>query len=113
MKLLKNLLRKSDPKPKARILYAITKGTHLGACVLFIRPKEFPQDGHFAAIAIGGKEMDGGMEVMSIPEKDVTDGLKNGILDKIRIVPTELYQLCCSEHAERLKRKEGLDESTN
>ena len=53
------------------------------------------------------------MEVMSIPEKDVTDGLKNGILDKIRIVPTELYQLCCSEHAERLKRKEGLDESTN
>ena len=53
------------------------------------------------------------METMNIPEKDVTDGLANGILDKIRVVPTELYQLCCNEHAERLKRKEELNESTN
>tara|TARA_R110002126_G_scaffold121950_3_gene263525 strand:- start:1347 stop:1688 length:342 start_codon:yes stop_codon:yes gene_type:complete len=113
MKLLKNLFKKSNPKPKERILYAITKGTHLGSCILFIKPKDFPQDGYFAAIAIGGKDMDGGMETMNIPEKDVTDGLANGILDKIRVVPTELYQLCCNEHAERLKRKEELNESTN
>jgi len=108
---------KSD-KPQERVLYAVTNGTMLGVCVLFINPKEYPKSGHYAAIAIGDKNMDGGMDAIDIPEKDVINGIKLGILERVttfRKIPRELYELCCSEYAERVKRKEEIkpDESTN
>jgi len=113
MKLFRFLFKKIPPKPKERILYAITNGVYMGICVLFIKPKEYPKNGKYAAIAIGGKDMDGGMEAMDIPAEDVTNGIKNKILDKIRRVPVELYKLCCDEYEERVKRKENNNESTD
>ena len=103
---IRELFRLRRKKPKKRILYAITNGTYMGACVIFVNPKEYPKDGFYAAMAIGDRDMDGGMEAMEIPEKDVTEGLKLGILDKIRNVPEELYCLCCSEYKERIKKRE-------
>ena len=87
----------------------------MGVCVIFVKPKEYPKDEIYAAIAIGSKEYEGGMDALEIPEKDVTEGLKYGILDKIRKVPKDLYWLCCHEYDERMKRKSEsvLDESTN
>lgn len=102
---IKNLFKRSPKKPKERVLYAITNGSYMGVCVVFVTPKEYPKDGMYAAMAIGDKDFDGGMDAMEIPEKDVADGLKLGILDKIRNVPQELYDLCCSEYEERMKRK--------
>jgi hypothetical protein len=99
--------------PKERVLYAITDGDYMGSCVIFIKPKEHPKNGVYAAMAIGDKNMDGGMESMDIPEKDVISGLDLGILEKIRGVPKELYDLCCSEYIEREKRKKENNESTN
>ena len=96
---------KSNKKPKERVLYAITNGIYMGACVLFVTPEKYPKDGIYAAMAIGGKDMDGGMEAMEIPQKAVEGGLTNGILDKIRKVPKELYNLCCMEYETRLKTK--------
>ena len=96
------------------MLYAITKGTYLGLCVVFIKPNEYPQEGMYAAISFGAKDSDGGIDPLDIPEKDVTSGLKAGILDKIRRIPPELYKLCCNEYVERIKRKEETnDESTD
>ena len=100
----KILNKKRDYKPRKRVLYAITKGTYLGNCVVFIDPENHPQNGIYAAIAFGGKDMDGGMEAMDIPAMDVENGIKHGILDKIRKIPEDLYALCCAEYEERLKR---------
>lgn len=105
MNIFKRLIKRQPLKPKERVLYAITGGTYLGAFIIFVTPKEYPKDGIYAAIAMGGKDMDGGMEIMEIPEKDVTEGLKLGLLDKIRTIPQDLYLLCCGEYKERVKRK--------
>ena len=119
MNVIKKLFTK-DTKPKERVLYAITGGTYMGHSVVFINPTAHPKNGIYAAIAIGGKDMDGGMEAMDIPEDAVTEGLKKGILDKIKKIPPELYELCKAEYAERVRRnmekfnKEvGLDESAS
>ena len=105
-------------KPKERVLYAVTNGTLLGICIMFINPKEYPKNGYYAAIAMGDKTMDGGMDAIEIPEKDVMTGLKLGILDPVKMIrkiPKELYYLCCREYSERIKRKEGIvtDELTD
>ena len=109
------LFTRKTIKPKERVLYAITNGTFMGVCVIFIKPEEYPKDGVYAAMAMGDKDFDGGMNALEIPEKDVTDGFKCGILDKIKKVPKELYWLCCNEYDERikLKRKNELDEFTD
>ena len=115
MNIIRKLFKTKSPKPKKRVLYAITKGTYLGICVVFIKPTEYPKNSAFAAISFGGKDMDGGIEPMEIPEKDVTEGLKNGILDKIGKIPKELYSLCCDEYEKRItmkqKEKEEKEES--
>lgn len=112
------LFKKDNGKPKERVLYAITRGTYMGTCLIFVKPEEHPQDGIYAAMAIGGTDkeaLDGGMNPMQIPEEAIKDGLNYGLLDKIRKVPKELYNLCCSEYDERLKRQNESkeDESTD
>ena len=99
-----NRLFKRTVKPKHRMLYAITNGTYIGNCIVFINPQEYPKNGIYAAISFGGKDTDGGMEPMDIPEVDVINAIKNGILDKIQKIPIELYELCCAEYKERIKR---------
>jgi len=105
--MIKNIFTRKTDKPKERIVYAVTKGTYLGTCLIFVKPNEHPKDGIYAAMAIGDKDgkFDGGMDVMQIPEDALNDGLKTGLLDKVSKVPKELYNLCCSEYDERLKRK--------
>lgn len=105
------LFNRKPKKPKERVLYAITNGNLMGVCLIFIKPKEYPKNGIYAAIAIGDKNMKGGMDALEIPEKDVVHGFEAGILDKIKKVPKELYWLCCQEYDERKKLKEK--ESTN
>jgi len=110
------LFKRTHKKPKERSLYAITNGTMMGVCIMFINPNEYPKDGYYAAIAIGDKNMDGGMDALEIPEESVTNGLKYGILDPVQKIPKELYALCCGEYAERLKRKQATikpEEITN
>ena len=106
-------LFKHKEKPKEQVLYAITDGEHMGMAVVFINPEKHPVDGIYPAMIIGGKDLDGGMDSINLTEKDVFDGLRLGILDKIRKVPKELYELCCSEYYEREKRKEESDECTD
>jgi len=112
---IRTLFKRKNPKPKERVLYAITNGTYMGACVIFIKPNEYPKNGIYAVMAIGDKDFDGGMNAMEIPAKDVTEGLSGKILDKIRRVPPELYSLCCTEYEARMKLKtENIsNESTN
>jgi hypothetical protein len=106
---------KQPKQPKERVLYAITNGRLKGVCVIFVKPSEHPKNGIYSAIAIGNQDYDGGMDALEIPEKDVLEGLKTGILDTIRKVPKELYWLCCREYEERVKRKnkDTIDESTS
>ena len=111
---IRNLFKCSPKKPKKRVLYAITNGSYMGVCVIFVKPEEHPKNGIYAAMAIGDKDFDGGMEAMEIPERDVNNGIKLGILDKIRTVPEELYILCCKEYTTRINKKNGNNyESTN
>jgi len=115
---LRNILKRKAPKPKERVLYAITNGTYMGVCVVFIRPELHPIDGFYSAMAIGDKDFDGGLKAMKIPEKDVTEGIQKKILDKIRRIPPELYHHCIAEYNERermQKKPESVttDESTD
>lgn len=112
MRLINWFFKPKTYKPKERILYAITNGIYKGVCLIFIKPNEHPKNGIYAAMAIGDKNMDGGMETMQIPEIEILNGLKGGILDEIKKVPKDLYWLCCEEYTERQKRlKEKNNES--
>lgn len=105
---LRNIFKHKQLKPKPRILYAITNGIYMGVCVIFVKPENHPKNGVYPAMAIGNKDFDGGMEAMEIPETDVIKGLESHILDKIKKVPKELYELCCNEYYERVRRKEQI-----
>ena len=72
---IKNIFRKQTDKPKERIVYAVTKGTYLGTCLIFVKLDEYPKDGIYAAMAIGDKDgkFYGGMDIMQIPEDAIKD----------------------------------------
>lgn len=90
-----------NKKPKDRVLYAVTAGDYIGKFIVFINKT----DTHYEVMAIGGKDS---FELLTIPIKDVEEGLKLGILDKVRKVPKDLYKLCCMEY--NLRKKEPVKE---
>jgi len=108
MNYIKKLFNISDKikKPKERVLYAITKGTYLGHSIMFINVKEYPQNGIYATLSFSNKHLDGGMDILDIPELEVINGLKTGIIDKINKVSMGAYILFCKEYYVRKKMKE-------
>ena len=93
--------KKDKSRPREQTLYAITNGTHMGVCIVFIDLEKYPQDGVYEALAMGDIDMDGGMEPISIPEKDVKLGLKNKIIEPIRKLPDDIYTVCKAEYTKR------------
>ena len=110
MKKIKNILRKNR-KIKSKSLYAVTAGDYIGKFLLFITPE--PVNGKYDCLAIGqGRDISSdGFEAVSIPEKDVRNGLKHKILDYVVALPKdETYNVLYKEWQ---SRKGKLNEEFN
>jgi len=93
-------LFKKRIRPGYRILYAVTAGDYIGKFIVFVAE----DDKKYDVMAIGGKES---FELLSIPIKDVEMGLKSGVLDMVRKIPVELYNILQSEYNIRMRFPEN------
>ena len=88
--------------PKFGYIYAITHGTYIGQFIVFVEESEYSY-GVLMMKAYDGAEM----TVQQINKKDVINGIKNDIIDKVRKLPKDFYTLCCAQYSHIKKTKAG------
>lgn len=81
--------------PKKRGLYAIRDGFLKGASILFLHK----DDKNYKGITFPD------MEIHNVPIKDVEMGLKNKIIDLIKVIEKDVYTICVAEYNKRLSMK--------
>lgn len=80
-------------RPIKKALYACTAGDHVGKFFVFTTIN--PVDGEYNAITFPE------MELLTIHELDVREGLEKKILDLVKILPADIHETCLAEYHHR------------
>lgn len=81
------LLFKQFKHPKKRTVYAVTKGTYLGELLVFIE-----EDAEFKFLTLPN------MNIRSIPKDKFEFGLKEGIVEVVKRIPSFVYSTCKKQY---------------
>jgi len=102
-KILQKLKRNKQPKIKAGQLYVVDQGDYFGKSILFVNDN--PIEDRYDALAVyqGRDVLTDGFEVLSIPSKDVKEGIEKKILNFVEVLPKDIYNIF---YQEWLNRKE-------
>lgn len=73
--------------PRKKTIYAVTKGTYLGELLVFIEEED---ELKFLAIP--------NMNIRSIPKEKFELGLKEGIVEVVKKLPTYVYNTCKKQY---------------
>ena len=95
IKALKKLLTGTKPdsiKPEPRAVYAVTGGTYVGECFVYIERIK----GDFMFISLPE------MEIRSVPYDKWILGARDNIVDKIEDLPADVYTLCEAQYRKNI-----------
>ena len=93
MKIIKDILQRNS---YARRIFAIREGVYKGCFFVYISSSE--TDYNFLQLP----EID----VVTVPKKDFEDGIENKIVDYIKKLPHNVYEICCAQYNEAKARSD-------
>lgn len=81
-----------------RKIYAVREGTHKGNFLVYINSDE--ENHNFLTLPYNN--------VLSVPKKQFEDGINNKVVDYIKKLPHNVYNICCAQYNET-KTKSDID----
>lgn len=84
-------------KPKVGYVYAVTAGEYLGEFLVYMES----QAGSLMFLSLPD------MKIRSIPDKEVTSGIDNNILDKVEKLPSDVFSVCKAQYYKSLETPES------
>ena len=83
---IKSVLNLNHPRP--RYLYAVTGGKYLGKFFVYMESK----DSTITFLELPS------MSVVDVPKEKVTYGIENDILDPVKKLPNDVYNVCKAQY---------------